>query len=91
MYSSVNDEFAKVSDAGLQELSIVESENMEGETPAAHFKRNSFRKDFNDYIKPDNLRASHDSRDSKSQTNISKTKAASPASKERVSPIRVEK
>ena len=26
MYSSVNEEFAKVSDAGLAELSIVESE-----------------------------------------------------------------
>ena len=67
VYSSVNEEFAKVSDAGLQELSIVESEqhnSHEGETPAAHFKKNygklanSFGKEFKHYVKSDQNRIS---------------------------------
>ena len=70
VYSSVNEEFAKVSDAGLQELSIVESEqnNSQVETPAAHFKKNSFGKDFKHYVmKADKQRASQES---KSSTNL---------------------
>ena len=70
VYSSVNEEFAKVSDAGLQELSIVESEqnNSQVETPAAHFKKNSFGKDFRHYVmKADKQRASQES---KSLTNL---------------------
>ena len=61
-YSSVNDEFAKMSDAGLLELSIVESEqhNSAAETPAAHLRtRASQGKDFKHYVKPN--RASQDS------------------------------
>ena len=66
----MNEEFAKVSDAGLQELSIVESEqnNSQVETPAAHFKKNSFGKDFRHYVaKADKQRASQES---KSSTNL---------------------
>ena len=62
VYSSVNDEFAKLSDAGLLELSIVESEqhNSAAETPAAHFRtRNSQNKDFKHYVNPN--RVSQDS------------------------------
>ena len=52
VYSSVNDEYAKVSDAGLLELSIVESEkhDSQAETPAANLgTRNSQGRDFRHY------------------------------------------
>ena len=52
VYSSVNDEYAKVSDAGLLELSIVESEkhDSQAETPAAHLRtRDPQNNDFKHY------------------------------------------
>ena len=68
MYSSVNDEYANVSEAGLAELSIVESIEG-GETPAAHFKKNSFGNNFGHYMKPIQ-RESKETRESKSSTNL---------------------